>query len=132
MDEVHLWRWPEREAATFGLLLLPDESTGVTVEPPWLDNGPGSCLALGDHYCERTYSPRFKRQLYLIHAAGRSGARFHPGNWAFQSEGCILPGRKVARFPNHHLGVTNSRTSLARMTRVLGGRPFILRIRPMT
>ena len=133
MTVVPLYRWPTSDpTSTFGVLCRPSGKRNVTVEPPWLDNEVGkSCIATGDHPCTLTYSPRFKRELYLIGAGGREGCRFHPANFAVQLDGCVAPGAKVAKFPNGLWGVTNSRSTLASFMAEMDGADFILRVLDM-
>lgn len=53
-----------------------------------------TCIPAGRYKIIITHSNRFKRLLpLLLDVPQFAGIRIHPGNTAFDTEGCILPGR---------------------------------------
>jgi hypothetical protein len=58
-----------------------------------------------------TYSNRFKTELPLLkNVPGYEGVRIHPGNYAKDTEGCLLPGSGVGEDM-----VLNSRATFAKL-----------------
>lgn len=72
--------------------------TLYTLELPWLNNDPAvSCIPEGSYICPPAWSDRFQRLMpRLLYVPGRSGILFHPGNYAVDTRGCILLGRKFS------------------------------------
>lgn len=95
MADVLILRGPSTEHGTFGQLIMAG-FTCVTLERPWLNNKSSvSSIPAGKYKCLWTYSPRFKKRVYLVDAVpGRSGIRIHPANLASQLNGCIALGEK--------------------------------------
>ena len=47
----------------------------------------------GTYTVVNTFSPRFQKYLpLLLNVPGYAGVRIHPGNYARDTEGCLLPG----------------------------------------
>lgn len=65
-----------------------------TVELPWVGNQRNvSCIPVGKYNCVWSYSPAFKRNLFLVDGVvGRSGIRIHVANFVHQLRGCIAVG----------------------------------------
>ena len=90
---------------TFGRLTTPLGFYALSIELPWFDNERNvSCIPPGQYAAEWTYSPRFKRDMYiLIGVPDRDGIRIHVGNLAgsvrdgFRSHfnGCIGLGTRL-------------------------------------
>lgn len=104
---------------TFGTLRLADGSAFPTVEPRWEYNAAGkSCIPAGVYIMRQRASPivyRTSGQGFHIGwevtgVPGRSLIMLHPGNWASDSNGCILPGRAHAVL-NGKPGVSASRAA---------------------
>ena len=130
MPVVELLRWKPTPDGWFGVLRTPSGKYYWTVELPWRGNKHDvSCIPARRYRCGFTWSPHFARKTYQVLAVpGRSGIRLHRCNFASELLGCIGIGRKVAKFPNGVLGVTNSRTSMDAFVREMGEQPFELRI----
>ena len=130
MQTVYLLRLHSDADGTFGLLSVPGVDRPLfTIERPWANNAPSiSCIPTGRYRCGWTYSPRFRRRMYLVEGVpGRSGIRWHGGNTRADTHGCICPGRKIAYFAKPGLwGVVNSRSSLLRMERALERKAFVV------
>lgn len=77
-------------------------------------------IPAGEYPLTITYSPRFKRRLPLINnVPGRSGIRIHAGNYARESEGCLLMGLDIVK----DNGSMDARTVASRvaLTRLITG-----------
>lgn len=88
-----------------------------------------SCIPPRVYRCVWAWSPRHQRHVYhVVDVPHRAGIEIDAANFASQLLGCIALGRKVARFPNGVLGITNSRTSRDLLVRETGKRAFSLDI----
>lgn len=108
-----------------------------TLELSDLQNEPNiSCVNKGAYLCKLTYSNTFKRSLYiLMDVQGRSGIRFHRGNWAGMKEkdlksdilGCILQGYGMAYdYNSYQQIVSNSTQAELDMIKFFNGEDFVL------
>ena len=72
-----------------------------------------TAIPAGTYKVRITYSNRFKRDLPLLQAVpGFEGVRIHPGNTDADTEGCILPGMRIAP---HGEAVEQSRAAFDRL-----------------
>lgn len=70
-----------------------------------------TAIPTGRYRIEITYSQRFKRMLpILIGVPGFSGIRIHAGNWAKDTDGCLLPGNSWRKQIGDYM-VTESRNA---------------------
>lgn len=87
-----LKRQPRSDGCTLGELFVNGRFFAYSLEPD--DDGAHPAIPLGRYRVIITESQRFHRRLPLVvDVPGRSGIRFHPGNTADDTEGCILLGR---------------------------------------
>ena len=88
-----LRRLQSSNQGTFGVLDTPLGFRAVTAELPWRDNASNlSCIPAGEYAAQWTYSPRFRRMMYvLLETTPREGIRIHPANLA----GDVLKGLKT-------------------------------------
>lgn len=119
-------------ACTLGHIIIPPSVTGrttpltlQTIERPWKNNAVGeSCIPAGEYAVTWTRSPKFGRSTYELHGVpNRSAIRIHPANWAVQLEGCIALGTVRGQS-----AVLNSRIAVDEFEKLLGTRPFRLRV----
>lgn len=110
---------PDR-SVTLGRLTLPDGWSCYTLELPWLSNGVGkSCIPEGVYDMAMRESPIVKRTSGGSHprgwevtdVPGRTYIMFHPGNFASDTEGCILPGNAFQWSGREGFMVANSRAT---------------------
>lgn len=108
MKYANLERFETSDQGTFGRILFDDKEL-FTGELPDRNNRPNlSCIPTGLYVCKWTYSPAFKRMMYLVtRVEGRSGIRIHSANLmgakdkGYKSHlyGCIAMGERLG-----HLG----------------------------
>lgn len=113
----------------------------VTLELPWRDNASNvssiqSTLPPGVYMGSWTWSPRFRRRMYLVHpVAGRSGIRIHSANLAgdvaagyrSQLNGCIAFGQRYGLLAGQP-AVLLSAPAVTEFERLLQGATFELEI----
>ena len=106
LPRVYIDRFDRGDQGTFGVL----RTSGLTLysgELPERGNAPNvSCVPTGTYQVEWTYSPRFRRFMYLLlGTAPRTGMRMHPANfmgdvamnYRSQLNGCIALGEKLGQ-----------------------------------
>ena len=72
-----------------------------------------TAIPAGSYQIVKTFSPRFGKYLpLLLNVPGFGGVRIHPGNYAKDTEGCLLPGTAIA--PDNAM-VTNSREAFEKL-----------------
>lgn len=89
----------------FGRLEENGSEICKTIELPWRNNQSNiSCIPTGTYKCKWTWSPAFKRSMYILeNVPQRSGIRIHKGSYAgavdkgFRTDflGCISFGRGI-------------------------------------
>lgn len=119
-------------SATIGELTLEGNHLCFTLERPWLNNQVSvSCIPKGDYRLTRRASPivertsggEFVEGWEVSRVPGRTHIMIHPGNWAKDTEGCILVGERFSWHPEHGPMVTNSRDTFRRVMQALDGAP---------
>ena len=136
MGKARLVRISETDAGTFGMLVT-DGGWWYALELPWRQNRRNvSRIPSGEYGCEWTYSPTFRKHLYLVSPVrNRSGIRIHAGNWAGDAakglrthvQGCILLGQRTGLLQGQP-AVLGSQDALTQFEEVMGRRPFQLTI----
>ena len=89
-----------------------------TLELPWKENPSNiSCIPVGEYEVELTYSPAFKKMLWLIKdVPDREGIRIHTANYVRELRGCIAPGLNKQDIDGDGIiDVTNSKKALSLM-----------------
>lgn len=67
----------------------------------WLKQHGKTAVPYGVYEVVISYSNRFKTYLpLLVNVPGYDGIRIHPGNYAKDTEGCLLPGQYNEKIPN--------------------------------
>ena len=122
---------------TFGVLQY-DGYSWFTGELGWYDNANDiSCIPAGTYKCLWTYSPRFKKNVYLVNnVPSRTGVRIHPANFMGddrkgkrrQLNGCIALGKKLGVMEGQK-AVLVSRPAIVEFENLMAGQPFQLEIR---
>ena len=115
---------------TAGSLLL------YSGELPWRDNQPNvSCVPAGHYRCVWTYSPRFRRYMYLLLGTQpRAGIRKHPANlmgaapYRTQLNGCIALGERLGWIDGQK-ALLLSAPAVRKFEAHMGYKPFLMEIR---
>lgn len=121
---------------TFGRIFC-DGLTLFTGELPWRQNAPNvSCIPAGRYRCAFTYSPAFKRMMFIVRAVPRrSGIRIHPANlmgdralgYRSQLYGCLALGERLGSLDGQK-AVLLSATAVRRFEAAMNQQPFDLEI----
>lgn len=112
---------------TAGVLIALDEAgnvllTCVTLELPWRDNrSRQSAIPEGVYPVRTRESASFGLHYHIQQVPGREWILFHPGNYTWQLQGCILPGSAFAHLDKDNIpDITHTRATLNKMLAVLG------------
>lgn len=141
MLKLTLIRLETSDHGTFGLLSIPNGEwleTFYVGELPWRNNASNvSCIPKGTYKCLWTYSPRFKKNMYLVDGVkDRAGIRMHSANfmgddtkgYKRQLNGCIALGEKLGVMEGQKVILVSS-PAMRRFEKIMAGRPFELEIR---
>lgn len=90
-------RYESSQQGTFGVCLHDGRWLCHCIEPACRDGQRDHAVAAGVYELRCEWSPRFGRCLPTIIVPGRSGLRFHAGNFVSDTRGCVLPGKQRAR-----------------------------------
>jgi hypothetical protein len=137
MNRAILYRMDKSDQGVFGRIVAP-KITLFTGELPDRGNQPNiSCVHEGIFRVEYTFSPRFKRFMYLlIGVRGRSGVRKHSANlmgdtalgYKAQLNGCIALGEKLGWIDGQKALLLSS-PAIRRFEESMQYKPFDLEIR---
>lgn len=137
METVILKRFDQGDQGTFGLLVTPRGFMCFTGELPDRNNLPSiSRIPPGTYHVEATWSPRFKRKMYLVfEVPRRSGIRKHAANfmgdksknYRCQLNGCIALGEKLGVMGGQK-ALLVSAPALRRFEQHMSLQPFTLQI----
>ena len=130
-------RLESSDQGTFGRITFGD-TTLFTGELPEKDNASNaSCIPAGKYKCVWTYSPAFKRQMYLVESVpGRSGIRIHSANFMgdkscgmkCQLHGCIAFGEKLGVMDGQK-ALLLSASAVRKLESAMARQPFELEVR---
>jgi hypothetical protein len=103
-----------------------------TLERPWKDNKSNiSCIPKGTYQVKWTFSPRLFKSTYEVqNVPGRSGIRWHKGNYFFNVDGCILLGTEYGDL-NHDkwADILNSEITIKKFEDFMERKEFTLVIK---
>lgn len=131
MKTARLWRIDDNGKRTLGVLSAPGAHFSI-LEPPWKDNQRNvSCIPTGYYDCvflKRSSSGKYRNVWWVREVAGRGGILIHNGVVVDHTLGCLLIGKRHARFSGK-AGVWNSRKALREFNEIMGREPFRLEVR---
>lgn len=131
------------EVGVFGRLSVDGKPFGVTCEQPWRDNAKGrSCVPAGDYELRPWDSDKYGAVVVLVNpdlmvyanehdvpkqerGVARSACLIHAANWPHQLQGCVAVGNKIINIPPNGLGITDSRSMLAKLRTLWGDRRWL-------
>lgn len=101
-----------------------------SLERPWKNNSRNvSSIPYGNYRCDYTYSPRFKKHLYLLrNVPGRDGIRIHSANLPEELMGCIALGLQIGVLEGE-VGILKSDAAMAKLERFMDLESFMLEVR---
>ena len=114
---LELIRLEEAESGTLGILKIQKQIAMFTLEPQDLLNKTSvSSIPAQQYICKRYLSPTYGETFKVTNVPDRSDILFHWGNWANDTEGCILVGTSIM---TENRGVSNSKKAFQRFMEIL-------------
>lgn len=115
METVTLKRVAYNEFATLGTLIYKDVVIACTLELPWKENQRQiSSIPAGSYLVNKYSSHRFPDTFRLYDVPNRSDILIHPGNFTYDTRGCILAGSQLSG-----LTLINSRDTFIKLNKIL-------------
>lgn len=126
------------DQGVFGVFDIRSGPRFFSGELPDRENAPGiSCIPEGIYKVIWTWSPRFKRMMYLVEGVeGRAGIRAHSANlmgdaslgYKAQLNGCIALGERLGKIEGQK-ALLVSAPAIRKFESFMGGKTFSLEIR---
>jgi hypothetical protein len=118
---MRIVRLEESEEGTFGNLIINGKIFCTTLEPAdRLNESNKSSIPEGQYICERFDSPKYGDTFEIKDVPGRFYILFHPGNFAFDTMGCVLLGEKIAKLREER-AIANSGNTFKKFLEFLEG-----------
>jgi len=123
---VELIRLEENDQyGTFGALRIQKRLFCTTLEPGDLENRKNiSSIPAQQYTCRRFLSNKFGMTFQIMNVPGRDSILFHPGNFVFETQGCVL----LAQHPSklivaniEHRAVLNSGLTFKAFMNIMDG-----------
>lgn len=137
-SDAVLTRRDSGDQGVFGTLVTRSGLQLLTGELPDRENASSvSCIPEGVYTVVWTWSPRFKRMMYLVDGVrGRAGIRFHSANlmgdkalgFRAQLNGCIALGERLG-WMDGQKALLLSAPAIRKFESLMGGKTFSLEIR---
>lgn len=116
---VKIYRGPQNEHGTAGILTHEGKALCNTLEPNWKQNKPKiSCIPAGIYYCVPHTGPKFSNVWRLERVEGREAILIHAGNTLYDTSGCILVGLSFGEIKGK-LAVLHSQDALEMLRKKL-------------
>jgi hypothetical protein len=138
MTETYITRLYTDDQGTAGILSVPNFGWSCyTNELPDRGNRRNcSRINTGRYLARWVYSKKFGNVPLLYGVENRSAILIHSGNYAgdtlkgyrTDSEGCILPGNRIAKL-NGQRAVLNSKSTMGTFIKLMAGRDFYITVR---
>jgi hypothetical protein len=108
---VELIRLEESSQGTFGVLKINKEVFCVTLEPEDRLNVENvSSIPAQQYICDLHHSPNFGLTWKVTDVPGRTDVLFHSGNWARDTEACILLAQYWGKLQGHRAVLNSGKT----------------------
>jgi hypothetical protein len=118
---MRIVRLEESEEGTFGNLIINGKIFCTTLEPPdMLNEINKSSIPEGQYICERVDSPKYGNTFEIKDVPGRSDVLWHPGNFVFDTMGCVLLGEKISKLREER-AIANSGNTFKKFLEFLEG-----------
>lgn len=134
MEKVIIYRVHRDFKQNLGVL-VHDRNADVfvckTLELAWKDNARNiSCIPADEYTVKWTYSPKFKRMMYLVMSVpNRDGIRMHPATYYKDLQGCIALGSAFKNIDmDSQLDIIHSGDTVKAFEERMNGKTFKLRI----
>jgi hypothetical protein len=120
-----------RNDSVIGTIAVNFIPIGYTLELPWQNNQRYiSHIPVGDYEAQIYDSSKFGEVLKLLNVPNRSDVLIHQGNYSRDTQGCILPGKKlgkdsVQQSRNAMREIINYINEIMFIDRLLGDRTYI-------
>ena len=120
--ELELLRVENTKDHTIGVLRIKDTQIEIarTMEDAWKDNARNiSCIPQGVYKVIRHTSPKYGNCFMVSNVPNRDYILIHAGNYATDTEGCILLGESVATNVAGKRMVTNSKVTVGKFMNLM-------------
>jgi hypothetical protein len=130
MNTAHLVRYYSDDDVTLGNLHIQGvkHKPIFTLENPWRNNERSvSCIPVGKYDCESFSGMKHRNCYQICNVKDRTYILIHKGNYANDTQGCILVGRCVALRGCEYM-VTSSQATMRLLKELLKEEPFMLNL----
>jgi hypothetical protein len=130
MKKVHLVRYYNDDAVTLGNLQIGGikHKPIFTLENPWRNNERNlSCIPVGEYECKAFTGIKHRNCYQVCNVKDRAYILIHKGNYAKDTQGCILIGNCVVSRHSEYM-ITNSQATMRILKELLENEPFLLYI----